>query len=269
MKVDEDDNKKIKARICPHGNRDIEKHDIRNDSTNAQFDMIRLLLFLSVVFSFRLGGLDVKGAYMKSGDIRRLLYVRPPKELTNIYDSMHGKLWRLLKLPYGISEAGRQWAVVIEFWLLNDMGFQRIRGASQLYIKKDRSGEIILIIAKVTDDVLMAGTLIAMKWLSRQMDKRFGLSKSTIDDTIDYNGCRITQDDDGSITLDMTKYMQNIQSIDISRSRRKQYSEPATDQEVSDYRTLAGALMWIGKATLPQASLAGSIMQQRITRLTV
>lgn len=234
VKVDEDDNKKMKARICPHGNRDLEKNNIRNDSTNAQFDMIRLLLFLSLMFSFRLGGLDVKGAYMKSGDITRLLYVRPPKELTNIYESMRGKLWRLLRLPYGISEAGRQWALVIEFWLISDMGFQRVRGASQLYIKRDRSGEIILILAKVTDDILMAGTIVAMKWLSRQMDKRFGLSKSTIDGAIDYNGCRITQDVDGSITMDMTSYMQNIDGISISRSRRKQYADTATDHEKSE-----------------------------------
>lgn len=92
LKIDDDDRKKMKARICPHGNRDAEKDDIRSDSTNAQFDMIRLLLFLAIIFSFRIGGLDVKGAYMKSGDITRLLFVRPPKELVRIYGYLSGKL---------------------------------------------------------------------------------------------------------------------------------------------------------------------------------
>lgn len=44
VKVDEDKNMKMKSRICPHGNRDREKVNIRKGSSTAQFNVIRLLL---------------------------------------------------------------------------------------------------------------------------------------------------------------------------------------------------------------------------------
>ena len=72
--------------------------------------IIRLMLCLSAMFGFRLGHLDVKGAYMQSGPIKRDIYVRPPKEL----NPKPGELWHLLKLPYGIIEAGRQWQITVE-----------------------------------------------------------------------------------------------------------------------------------------------------------
>lgn len=174
---------------------------------------------------------------------------------------MCGKLWQLLRLPYGIPEAGRQWALVMEFWMLNDMRFQRVRGASQLYIERDREGNIILIITKVTDDILMADTIEAMYWLSRAMHKIFGLSKLIIDETISYNGCRITQTDDRTTYMGMTAYLKGILPIDVPRNRRKQYNSPAKTEEINSLRHIHGSLMWIGKGTMPQASLVGSLMQ--------
>lgn len=39
------------------------------------------------------------------------------------------------KLPYGITGAGRQWAVVFENWLMENTGFDRIAGVSQLFAR--------------------------------------------------------------------------------------------------------------------------------------
>lgn len=97
----------MKGRICPHGNRDKKKDKIRKDSTNAQFDVIRILLFLAVMLGFPIGAADVKGAYLKSAPITRDLYVRPPKELISLFPELLNMLWKLLRLPYGVCEAGR------------------------------------------------------------------------------------------------------------------------------------------------------------------
>lgn len=142
LKTHEDGSLDLKARICPHGNRDQEKDTVRSDSTNAQFDVIRLLLFMAVILHFRIGVLDIKGAYMKSGDIQRLLYVRPPRDLILMYRELRNVLWKLLRMPYGISEAGRQWARVIEHWLFDYYGFERVIGLGQFYIKYNKSGKI-------------------------------------------------------------------------------------------------------------------------------
>lgn len=104
IKIDEKCLKKLKTRLCPHGNRDREKDQIRSDLSNVQFDIIRLILVPATDLRFRLGCIDFKAAYLQSGPITRELFVTPPNE----YDKRRRKLWKPIKLPYEVSEAGRQ-----------------------------------------------------------------------------------------------------------------------------------------------------------------
>lgn len=103
IKVEEEGKMRLKARLCPHVNRGIMKDEVIKDSATAQLDTIRLTLSMSDTMGIRIGCVDVKEAYLQSGSIKRLIYVRPPKELAK-----RGILWRLNKMPYGITEAGRQ-----------------------------------------------------------------------------------------------------------------------------------------------------------------
>lgn len=75
VKREEKGHMRMKARLCPHGNRDMEKGNIRNDSSSAQFYVIRMMLSLVTLLKFRIGCIDVKGAYLQSGPITRDLYV--------------------------------------------------------------------------------------------------------------------------------------------------------------------------------------------------
>lgn len=54
------------------------KDDVREDSATAQFDIICLLLAINTFLPMRLGDVEVSGAYMQSGLIKRDIYVRPP-----------------------------------------------------------------------------------------------------------------------------------------------------------------------------------------------
>lgn len=107
VKTDEQGERELKARIVPHGNRDLEKDSIRKDSATAQLCVIRLLLSIVTFLGFRLGFADIKGAYLQSGPIQRQIYVRPPKEWQGTRGRLSKILWKLTKLPYGIVEAGR------------------------------------------------------------------------------------------------------------------------------------------------------------------
>lgn len=94
----------MKARIIPHGNRDNQKDEIRKDSCNAPLFIVRLFLSVATFMGFRIGTEDIKGAFLQSGLITRDIYVRPPHE----WNSERDIFWKLLKLPYGIADAGRQ-----------------------------------------------------------------------------------------------------------------------------------------------------------------
>lgn len=218
IKVEENGKKRLKARLCPHGNRDKEKDDIRKDSATAQFDVIRLVCSLATILGFRLGCLDVRGAYLQSGPIQRDIYVRPPPE----WKGKRGVIWHLLKMSYGISEAGRQWAKVIENWMIQRASFGRVRGVPQMFIRRTKEGNISIIEAKVTDDPLIAGSVEDIKVFSKHISKRFPISKVIIDGAIKFNGADITQDKYGSVSISMDSYMQDIRSVTLDQCRRKE-----------------------------------------------
>lgn len=110
IKPEEDGWHLMKAPIVPHGNRDVQKNNKRNDSSTAQFDVIRLLLSISSISNFRMALADVKCAYLQIGPILRQIFVIQPREL----EHKRGILLELTKLPYGIPEAGSHWTKTIE-----------------------------------------------------------------------------------------------------------------------------------------------------------
>ena len=269
VKTDEDGTRTLKSRIVPHGNRDDEKDSIRKDSATAQLNIIRLLLSLVTFLGFRIGTADIKGAYLQSGPFQRAIYVRPPREWYRRHRSDRKVLWKLTKLPYGIVEAGRQWQKTVEDWMLTDGGLKRVFGLSQLFIRRDKQDRIVLLIAKVTDDFLAAGKLDYIHEFMDRLQKRFTVGKIVIDKRFHFNGCEIEQDRLGNIRMSMTRYLDRLRPITISRTRRKQRELHASDEETTSYRALAGTLLYLGNGVMPQASLVVSIMQQRIGNLKV
>ncbi len=265
IKTSESGERKLKARIVPHGNRDKEKNDIRKDSSTAQFDCIRLVLSIAAIFNFRLALADLKGSYLQSGPIKRDIFVRPPKE----WNGDRGLLWKLTLLPYGIAEAGRQWATTIEQWMIDAYGMQRVFGISQIYIVKDHQGTLSLIVAKVTDDFLIAGEIESINHFAKELGNRFEIGKYVVDKPFTFNGCDLSQTSLGTITLSMENYFARIKPIELSRTRKKEQGEKATDNEVTMLKSLAGIVNFLGGGALPQASFVASWMQQSTSQLTV
>jgi len=273
VKTDESGAKSLKARIVAHGNEDRDKHTVRKDSAAAQFDVVRILLCVCSIKGLRLGKVDVKRAYLQSGPIRREIFVRPPREWHYFcyrnHRSPRSVLWKLDKLPYGIVEAGRQWQKTAELWLLDEMCFERISSLSQLFVKRDKNGQIITIVVKVIDDFLIGGSLQVIQEFVECMKKRFELGTVVVDSPINFNGAEIVQAVTGTIELSMEQYCKRISSISLSKSRKANRDSPATRDELRQYQHLAGVLNFAGKGVLPQASFVTSYMLQNSSRLRV
>lgn len=149
VKVEEIGKKRLKARMCPDVNQDKLKGKIRNDSATACFDKIRVLLSLPTIKRMQLFSIDVKGTYLQSRPIGRRIHVRASREL----QKWKSYLYRLLKLPYRISEAGRQLAKTFESWFLGGAGSDRIDGVRQTFVRSGNGELISLMMAKVTEDL--------------------------------------------------------------------------------------------------------------------
>lgn len=111
-KKDGDDNKlKLECNLAPHGKRDIEKGSTRNDSSTAQFFVIRISVSILAMFPYAsYATLDIKSAYFQGENLPREEYTRPPK--CSVVSSF--TVWQLLKYTYGLSASERIWQLVDE-----------------------------------------------------------------------------------------------------------------------------------------------------------
>lgn len=104
----------------------------KDSEDTAQFDVIRLFCSIATILQFRLGFLDIQGAYIQSGPIQRDIYVSPPPEC----GAPRGSIWKLVKQPYVITEVGRQWAKVFENCLIKEENFESVFGVPKLFVKR-------------------------------------------------------------------------------------------------------------------------------------
>ena len=263
VKVSDTGEFKFKARLVVHGNEDAEKDNIRKDSATAHLTTIRLILSMAVCFNLKLGKIDIKAAYFQSGAIRRQIFVRPPRELL-----LFRTLWRLLGLPYGIVEAGRQWQLASDDFL-NEIGLEPVHALPQCFLLR-RNERVVLLVGKIVDDFLIAGLPEALKWFSSRMHQRFTIGTETYPpEQLRFNGGIIEQAVDFSIKLSMEEFAKSIERFDIARARRKQGDAQATANELRTYQSLAGKMNWLGQTATPQYAFAASYLQQNIGGLKV
>ena len=134
---------------------------------------------------------------------------------------------------------------------------------------RNSSGETILVLAKVTDDFLIGGSIKEIKRFYELISNKFKIGKTIINDKMNFNGAEITQDKYGNIKLSMEEYCKQVRYIQLSRLRRKETNALATPEEITAYKSLAGTINFLGQGVLPQAAFVTSAMQQKLGKLQV
>lgn len=69
--------------------------------------------------------------------------------------------------------------------------------------------------------------------------------------------------------MPMTEYMEYISYLEITRERRKKAEERVTAPEHTDFKLLAGAIMWLGDGVYPQEPFLASYIQKHMAVLRV
>lgn len=64
-------------------------------------------------------------------------------------------------------------------------------GLSQLFVQRDANGTIILLVAKVTDELLIGGLVGDISHFNEKMKVRFQVGKKMIDKSFFFDGCEI------------------------------------------------------------------------------
>lgn len=80
VKVIDDDTFKLKARIAPHGNKDLLKNVLTSDCCVCSPLGFRVVMTCATMMRWSIHKADVKSAFLQTGPAKRDVYVCPPRE---------------------------------------------------------------------------------------------------------------------------------------------------------------------------------------------
>ncbi|GMF37740.1 unnamed protein product [Phytophthora fragariaefolia] len=121
---------RLKARICAQGfTQEFLKDYYETYVPVATLTSIRVFLAMATQMGMRVRQGDVPTAYVKAG-LTEVLYVRQPR---GFEEGSRTKVWRFKKALYGLNQAGREWNVALNKFLV-DYGLIPTREDACVYI---------------------------------------------------------------------------------------------------------------------------------------
>ena len=200
---------------------------------------------------------DIHAAFLQSKELKRELYVVPPKDIRK-----EGILWKLKKPLYGLNDASRR------FWLrvrevFKKEGLQTLVGDEAFYFKYE-NGLRGMVITHV-DDFQLAGDESFVTSLVEQL--RTNLTVSKIEKgRYRFTGVDVRKTDSG-IQLSMEDYANSFESVGELRKVKK--SEELTKLEMRKYRKFVGKLNWLSENTRPDLSIWALNMSKKNSKATI
>ena len=235
----------LKARLCARVFE--EEQNFRTDSPTCSRESVRILFSILASHNWKLSSIDVTRAFLQGEAIERTVYLKPPPEANT------NKLWRLKKCVYGLADAPRKW------YLRLTQELKRL-GCTQHKIDKGLfvytlQDKLVSVLTCCVDDIAYGSTPVFCDNVLNTLQQTFDIG--TFNSTaFKYVGISITQNTDFSISINQINYINTIQIIPISNTRRKEKLEPVTESERKQLRCAIGQLNWAAGITRPDISFA-------------
>lgn len=258
VKHNDDGSLKLKARIAPHGNEDALKEIFTKDCTICPPTGLRIVESVASLLGWNVYKADVKSAFLQTGSAERQIYVKPPRE--SKMRSTH--LWLLLTAAYELVNANAKWQVQSDACLY-ELGLRQCQQIPQLFYKRCDE-ELMVIVAKVVDDLKVAGSGDNAKVLIDQFNKKFKLGTvASGPGKLRFFGINTTQNEDMTICTNADDKLNSLNEYSPTRIRRKQSDAPLNDLEKAVFASTNSSLGWIGSAASPFFAFYASYLQQK------
>lgn len=250
---------KAKARHVMKGYSEANAENLESTTPQVAKDSVMFTLQMLASHQWTIGHLDFTQAFHSGDPIARELYCSlPPEGVPGLHPR---QLLRLKKTCYGLTDGPYQWYRHVSR-VLESRGYVRSKADPCLFQLFDsQTQRLVGIIALATDDMLHGGEAehwSHMDWLRSQ----YKMGKFTTGDG-KFTGKTITQQSDGSILIHQKNYVEDkVNVIPIEKARKRQRYSYCTPQEISQLRTLLGALSWVSKETRPDISGRVALLQQ-------
>ena len=261
---DGENSTKAKARHVMKGFSEDGAEDL--ETTTPQCGRETVLCTLQLICSHKWvpGYLDFTQAFHSGDKIERELYASQPPECP-LPGYNPRQLLRLLKTCYGLLDGPYAWYQHLHRVLTEMLGYTQSAGDPCFFhLRHPDTGHLEGVISVATDDLLHGGGDLhwqKMRWLN----ENYKLGKFSTGDGR-FVGKEIRCRPDGSFLLHQPLFAKKIQSVKISKDRKKEKYSFCTEEEISSLRGLLGSLSWLAKETRPDLAGRVAILQQSMPR---
>lgn len=117
---------------------------------------------------------------------------------------------------------------------------------------------MILLIAKVIDDFLIAGGTKTIDNFLTLLHNAFELGKIGKEPKLKFLGCELVRNNKGDIYMHMDSYIRSISHIELPKHRITGPFISASEIEIRLFCSLADIILYAGQAILPQGCMVPS-----------
>ena len=252
----------FKSRLVARGFQDQTVGDDVGSPTAGR-DSFRIQLALAANFSWDMDVADVPTAFLRADKqlFKRKVYLKPPcvgmKMCPPEIRPEKNQVWRCITPVYGLNDAPRLWYETAVAKFLGE-GLSRCAWDPCVFYRRGVNGKGLSgILILHVDDTSACGEPAFLKFCSTLLSsmgvKKF---KRVGSEPIRYCGIEIQREKDGSLIAQQYKYHEMVGLIDTPKARLNDMK--VTDKEVSEARSVLGALAWLSTQTRPDLAIVVS-----------
>ena len=259
---------KPKARLVVLGYMDPQITEVPRDSPTLGKQSKMILLQLISSMGWSLGSFDIKAAFLPGKPQKdRVIGLEPTIELAKAMNLKQGEICKLDKSAYGLIDAPFLWFQTLQEELIS-LGFKPCPFDPCVFVLRHPENQKLSGVLGIhVDDGIHGGDHFFQQQIAKLESKYpFGSKKSRV---FTFTGIDLKQNQDNSIELSQSKYVRNINSINIKPERRAQEEEPVTEEERHLLRGLIGSLQYAAVHTRPDLTSSLSQLQSQINTAKV
>lgn len=232
-----------KARLVARGFMEkLNEECVACEAPTVSAEGLKILLIIMKMYRWQVRALDVKTAYLQGKEIKREVFLEPPKE------AQTNKVWKLHKAVYGLKDAARKWYETLGE-ILMEIGGKRSKVEKTIYYWR-REDQLIGIMGTHVDDLIFGGTDEFHDEIMKELEKRLKIG-AVNKGKFKYLGIEL-EDNKGGISMSQNSYVnKKIREVDI---RGRKFDEVLIEEDQTKYRSLLGSLNWLAQHTRPDLS---------------
>ena len=241
--------------------------DLERQSPTLSMEGLSICLQILASMKWQLIIADVEGVFLQGEPLTRKggrLFVKIPKE--GVPNQSNEDVVEVLKSVYGLSDAPRAWWTNFSN-TLKSLGMCQSEFDPCIFYWY-YEGRLSGCVALHVDDTIIGGTSEFHEQVLFRLKNRYPFKHWKTGGGM-FLGRRLYQNDDYSIVCDQKEYAEQVQTIKISKERRRQKDEPVTEPERRKLRGIIGAANWIMGNTRPDVAVHTAFLQQRVQRALV